>query len=118
QEGIKEVYGFDVPTLAVPLVDFITIFQTNPYQDSVDISEKRVYFVLLYQPPEKERVIAFESEQYESEVFSIKGKCLYLLCKKGMGKAKLNNNLVERKLKVTTTARNYQTMQKLIEMAS
>jgi len=42
---------------------------------------------------------------------------VYLICFNEIGKAKLNNNLFEEKLKVKATTRNHRTMMKLLELA-
>ena len=43
---------------------------------------------------------------------------VYIYCPSGFAKTKLNNNLFERKLKVTATTRNYNTTMKLLELAT
>ncbi|RXJ49877.1 hypothetical protein [Gelidibacter gilvus] len=55
---------------------------------------------------------------YENEEFVIKKECLYFYSASGYGQAKFNWNAFERKLKVTGTARNHNTMVKLIAMSA
>ncbi|MDO6817710.1 DUF1697 domain-containing protein [Zobellia sp. 1_MG-2023] len=117
-ENIKRTFGFDVPVLVKSRSDFRDIFNSNPYTDLDAIARKQVYFVLLKNLPEQGLVDAFSTETYAQEEFAITCYCVYLWCKTGYGKAKLNNNLVERKLKVEATTRNYNTMVKLLEMSS
>lgn len=118
KENIKSAFGFEVPVLVKTKTELEVIFKSNPYTDSDAIKEKQVYFVLLKNPAERELVKAFHSEKYATEDFKITDDCVYLLCKIGYGKAKLNNNLIERKLKVEATTRNYNTMVKLLDMSS
>ena len=110
---ILKDFGFDVPTLAVTQEAVESILKTNPFADE---EENRLYFVLLKNPPEKSLVDQFKEQKFENEDFHITDQCVYLVCKKGYGNAKLNNNLIERKLKVEATTRNLKTMQKLLEM--
>lgn len=114
---IKDTFKFDVPVLVKSKTDFDKIIQQNPYTELEALEHKQVYFVLLQNAPNTENVEAFQKEVYENEKFVIGENCVYLLCNKGYGNAKLNNNLVERKLKVEATTRNYQTMVKLLEKA-
>ncbi len=113
---IKDTFKFDVPVLVKSKTDFEKIVQQNPYTDPEDLENKQVYFVLLQNAPNTENVEAFQKVVCENEKFVIGENCVYLLCKNGYGNAKLNNNLVERKLKVEATTRNYRTMVKLLEM--
>nr|WP_299387391.1 DUF1697 domain-containing protein [Allomuricauda sp.] len=113
QETIKEDFGFDVPSLAFTEDMFKQILDANPFNSA---EEKNLYFVLLRTVPEKELVEQCNLLQFENEEFEITDSCVYLNCYAGYGKAKLSNNLMERKLKVEATARNLRTMKKLLEM--
>jgi len=117
-DKIKVAFGFEVPVLVKNRTEFKSIFKSNPFANVEAIARKQVYFVLLKNTPEKELVKLLSTEVYTNEDFKITANCVYLHCKTGYGKAKLNNNLVERKLKVEATARNYATMVKLLEMSA
>ncbi|WP_276169127.1 DUF1697 domain-containing protein [Zobellia alginiliquefaciens] len=117
-KNIQITFGFEVPVLVKTRANLEKIFNDNPYTNAEAIAQKQVYFVLLKNPPELEFVEAFSSEEYVNEEFKITNSCVYLFCKTGYGKAKLNNNLVERKLKVESTTRNHATMVKLLEISS
>ena len=118
QNSIEEKFGFKVPALVKMAKELEQIFLSNPYNSEAYLENNQTYFVLLFELPIKELVVLFNEERYPNEEFYFSDNCIYLLCKKGYGNAKLNNNLLERKLKVTATARNYRTMQKLLELAS
>nr|WP_297787201.1 DUF1697 domain-containing protein [uncultured Allomuricauda sp.] len=113
---IHRHYGFDVPTLVVNGEDVEQILKANPF--SKEAEENKLYYVLLKSPPKEEMVEQFNQLQFDNEDFHITDTCVYLFCKNGYGKAKLNNNFVERKLKVEATTRNQKTMLKLLEMAT
>ncbi|WP_420401011.1 DUF1697 domain-containing protein [Flagellimonas sp.] len=113
-KAILKHFGFDVPTLALTKEELKLIIDQNPFADE---EEKSLYFVLLKSEPEKDLVDGFNLLHFENEAFHVKHNCVYLCCRAGYGKAKLSNNLVENKLKVQATARNFRTMMKLLEMA-
>jgi uncharacterized protein (DUF1697 family) len=54
---------------------------------------------------------------FDSEYFSFKENIIYLYVPNGYGRAKLNNNFIENKLKVDATTRNLKTVTKLIELS-
>ncbi|MEZ4809467.1 MAG: DUF1697 domain-containing protein [Allomuricauda sp.] len=114
-EAIWKDFGFEVPTLVVTGEEVGRILNANPFFDMTE--ENRLYYVLLKQPPKQELVDQLNEQRFADEDFHITPACVYLCCKNGYGNAKLNNNLIERKLKVEATTRNLKTMQKLLEMA-
>ncbi|MEW2921215.1 DUF1697 domain-containing protein [Muricauda sp. ANG21] len=114
REAILKNFGFEVPTLVISGNDIKEILKANPFADKVE--ENKLYYVLLKKAPAKDLVAQFEELNYPNEDFHSTEKCVYLMCKKGYGNAKLNNNLIEQKLKVEATTRNHKTMQKLLEL--
>lgn len=111
---ILSAFGFDVPVLILTVEKLMKILNTNPYADDPD--KKSLYFVLLKNHPNSDLVNEFSKVKFENEDFFITDHCVYLCCKAGYGKAKLSNNLIERKLKVEATARNLRTMRKMVEL--
>ncbi|PKA98842.1 uncharacterized protein (DUF1697 family) [Flavobacteriaceae bacterium MAR_2009_75] len=117
QSVILESFGYEVPVLIKTREDIERILTVNPFAYNNIGEGRHLYYVLLKNELEEELKIKFESEIYTNEDFHITADCVYLNCKSGYGKAKLNNNLVERKLKVGATTRNHKTMQKLLELS-
>ncbi|MEX0312788.1 MAG: DUF1697 domain-containing protein [Allomuricauda sp.] len=113
---ILSAFGFDVPVLVLTSENLEEILRANPFADEPD--KKSLYYVLLKTEPNLGLVNEFNQVKFENEDFAITHNCVYLCCKAGYGKAKLNNNLIERKLKVEATTRNLRTLQKLLEMVS
>ena len=59
-----------------------------------------------------------DAEYCKVKEIVIKKDGLYFYCSTGFGKTKFNMNTYERKLKVTGTARNYNTMLKLLSLSA
>ncbi|WP_136465967.1 DUF1697 domain-containing protein [Flagellimonas onchidii] len=112
---ILDDFGFEVPVLILTVEELVQVLKESPYAD--EPNEKGLYYVLLKTVPDDKLVKTFNQLDFENEDFHVTERCVYLNCKAGFGKAKLNNNFVERKLKVEATTRNLKTMQKLVEMA-
>jgi len=115
-KAIQRNFGFNVPTLVMQKKNVKQILEANPFANEDE--ENKLYYVLLKNPPKKELIKQFEQLRFENEDFHITDTCVYLLCKNGYGRAKLNNNLIEKKLRVEATTRNQKTMKKLLEMTS
>ena len=72
----------------------------------------------MYSPATETLVNTFTKLKFKTEDYLITERCVYLNCKAGAGKAKLNNNLIEKKLEVIATTRNLRTMQQMLELAN
>ena len=114
-QQIAKDFGFEVPVIITSPKTMQRILEHNPFAKAEDLA--RCYFVFLKNSPDPERVDRFYQLKYENEQFHITDFCVYLYCNAGYGKAKLNNNLIEQKLKVMATTRNLRTLQKLLELA-
>ncbi|WP_318310513.1 DUF1697 domain-containing protein [Flagellimonas crocea] len=113
--AIQKQFGFEVPTLVIQGEDIERILKANPFSEE---EENKLYYVLLKTSIKDELVKQFNQLQFEKEGFHITDSCVYLYCKNGYGNAKLNNNLIEKKLGTPATTRNQKTMLKLLEMVS
>ena len=78
--------------------------------------KEQSYFALLQAVPSeahKEKVKAYD---FPGETAHVTVACVYFFSATGYGKAKMNNNWFETKLKVAATTRNYKTMNRLFRM--
>ncbi|WP_350293073.1 DUF1697 domain-containing protein [uncultured Croceitalea sp.] len=112
---ILKDFGYEVPILILSARVLSEVLEAIPFKEA---EEKNLYFAMLHEFPDEELAREFNALEFQNEDFELIGKCVYLNCRKGAGNAKLNNNLIERKLKVTATTRNLRTMKKMIELAS
>ena len=115
ESSIKTDFGFEIPVLIRTPQEIQNILHLNPFKDKTEV--KRLYFTLLDKKPAMDRLKAFKELEFEHEDFYYTDDCVYLFCKQGAGKAKLNNNLIENKLGVSATTRNLNTMLKMLELS-
>ncbi len=115
-DQIAKDFEFDVPVLVTTPESIQQILERDPFPDQEDSGKH--YYALLKTKPDPQRKAAFEKMKFENEQFLINDACVYLNCVKGYGKAKLNNNLIERKLGVVATTRNLNTLKKMITLSN
>ncbi|HLV38647.1 DUF1697 domain-containing protein [Xanthomarina sp.] len=114
QKAIMTHFGFEVSVLVKTRQDLKRIFDACPFSDE----EKRSsYFMLLHDAPDDDLIKLASKKTYEGEEYKIINDCIYFFSEKGFGQAKFNASFFERKLKTFATARNYNTMVKLIAMS-
>jgi len=115
---IESNFKFKVTVLITTKNDLSKILEASPFKNPEDIEAKQLYYALLKDKPLKINEQTLLQENYPNEQFLVTHNCVYLNCLKGAGKAKLTNNIVENKLKVSATTRNHRTILKLIKIAS
>lgn len=112
---IKQHFGFEVNVLILTNKDVHRILNDCPFPN--DIKEKS-YFMMLHDVPSDELIKITSEKIYEGEDYNIINYCIYYYCPKGIGKSKFNMNYFERKLNTFATARNYNTMLKLLSLSA
>ena len=115
RDALLNHFGFEVNVLAKTPKDLQRIFNGSPFSDE---QKMKSYFMMLHKTPPTDLVKIASEKQYEGEDYFINNDCIYYFCAKGFGKSKFNANLFERKLETFITARNYNTMVKLIALSS
>lgn len=108
-------YGWHVPVLVRTASELRNIFDACPFSEAKKVHS---YFTLLHELPSAALLRTTNEYSFPKEDYAITPKCVYFYSETGYGNAKMNNNFLERKLKVQATTRNYKTMVKLLEMAS
>ncbi len=117
EKQIKQDFGFDVACIVKTAIYFKNILESNDFiRQGKD--EKRCYVTFLEKEPDQGLVGEIDQKKYLPEEFILKHDIIYFYSPEGYGKAKMNNNFFEQRLKVKATTRNWNTVNKLYEMAN
>ena len=114
--AIGESHGFVPQVMLLSLTDLNTAVSQNPYP-ATDDQHKTLHFFFLEAAPANPNLASLEAIKTETEQFALIGKVFYLYAPDGIGRSKLATK-VERALGVATTARNWRTVSKVLEMAT
>jgi uncharacterized protein (DUF1697 family) len=112
---IEAAHGFLPRILLLGVNDLQAAVDANPFADAVG-DPKSVHFYFLEQRPKKPALSALDAVKTEAERYALLDRVFYLHTPDGIGRSKLAAN-AERHLAVAATARNYRTVEKLLEMA-
>lgn len=115
--AIEKQFGFSVEVLVRSLDDWRALVERSPFAGDGDKDPKYLHITLLAQLPDKQAIAELEVPQAGADEYRIDGQAVYLHCPNGYGRTKLNNNFWEKKLKVGATTRNWNTVNKLLELA-
>ena len=114
KKSILDYFGFEVSVLIKTRQDLQQIFDNSPFSEE---EKQKSYFMMLHDTPNAESVKIASQKVYEGEDYQIINDCIYYYSAKGFGQSKFNTNFVERKLNTFATARNYNTMVKLLSLS-
>ena len=115
EKSIMDHFGFEVSVLVKTRQDLKRIFDNSPFADE---KKKASYFMMLHDSPGTDLVKETSKKIYEGEEYHIINDCIYYFSSKGFGQSKFNVNFFERKFKTFATARNYNTMVKLLSLSA
>ena len=118
ERKIEKSFGYHVPVFVRTLTDFQHIVNHNPFLRDRNEDPANLYVTFLYSLPKKELVNLLTAQVSEEDKFIPGEKEIYLFCVHGYGKTKLTNNYFEKKLFVSATTRNWNTVNALFKIAS
>ena len=113
--AVQDSHGFTPRVLLLRLADLETAVSQNPFPEAQD-NHKTLHFYFLETSPTNPDVARLEAAKTDTERFAIIDKMLYLHAPDGIGRSKLAAK-VEAALGVATTARNWRTVRKILEIA-
>ena len=111
---IQEQIGADLVVVARTGEEVRAILNNNPFRESYDLS--RVFFALFAQRPAPEKIEALLAQNFGEEQLAIVGDAAYMYIPGIYGRGKLSNNYLEKKLSISATMRNFNTMSKMVEI--
>lgn len=108
EQQIEAVFGFDVPVALRTLDEWERIIAQCPFP-----ADESLYVAVMTEAPLPEGVDRLQAHKIDGDEFRIGSREVYLLYRQPVHKSKLTNNLLEKKLGVPATSRNWQTMTRL-----
>ena len=114
-EVIENTSGGDIAVIARTAAQFCEVLSQNPFSGD---DPSRQYFSLLSAPPGASLLKKFLAIDFSPDQVTVVGDVLYALYATQHSNSKFNNNYFERKLNVTATSRNYNTIAKLTKLCS
>jgi uncharacterized protein (DUF1697 family) len=115
EEKIQLTFGFNVLVIIRTKNEFQKIINNNPFKEK---DSTTCYVTFLSEKPTDVPLDDIKKIKDETEEFYISEKEIYLFCPRGYGKTKLSTTYFEKKLKVSATTRNLNTIQTLYTMTT
>jgi uncharacterized protein (DUF1697 family) len=118
ETAIKEHFDFDVPVLILSQEQLENTAKSLPFP-AINIEEEgsKIIVFFLSESVSNDQEKTLGAYLTNSEQLVLDQNVIFLYCPEGSGKSKLTNKLIETKLKLTSTARNIKTVNKLLSLA-
>jgi len=117
RKAILSEFSLDIAVITRTPDEIKKIIAVNPFLEEPGFDPSKMAVVFLELKPSEEQILKVAGIDYPPDKFRIIGSEIYIYCPNGFGKTKLYTNFFEAKMKVTGTARNWTTVNKLLEMA-
>lgn len=115
ESAIMNKYGFKVSVMVRTANEINDLFNVNPFlSKNADID--KLYIVFLSEDPSEENMKKLLNIDFQHDRFQIIDKQVFVCYREKLSKSKLTNKVIETKLKVRATTRNWKTIGKLDEI--
>jgi uncharacterized protein (DUF1697 family) len=115
EEALGERFGLEIPVICRSGEELTRIASSHPFS-GLGLDERMLHVAFLDGEPEADVTALIDSSRYEPDRFEAHGREVYLAYPNGSGRSKLNHALLERRLGVSATGRNWRTVSTLAGM--
>ena len=116
EAGIARDLGLDVRVLLRTRDELAAVVAANPFPQAA-ADPARLLVTVLSAQPAADRFASIDPARFAPDEFRLGDRVIYAWYPNGIGRSKLTNDVWERRLAVTGTARNWNTVRRLAELA-
>lgn len=116
KQEIFKAFGHEVPVIVIAKNDLEECLKNNPYLKTKDVDTKKLYVAFVSNTLKTESIHELKMSQVKPDEASIDGNKIFIKYAVGAGKTRLDQKYIEKKLNLTATIRNWNTVQQLLEM--
>ena len=116
EERIRAELGLEVTVVVRTAAELAKAVRGNPYVRT-ERDTQRLHVLFMDKTPARTRVAALDPDRSPPDEFTVRGREIFLRLPHGFGRSKLTVDWFERQLGVRVTARNWTTVNKLLELS-
>jgi uncharacterized protein (DUF1697 family) len=117
EDAIAAELGMDVTVMVRRADELAAVVDASPFGGRTD-DPKRIHVAFLSDAPKAAAVKGFRIEEFAPDEMTIVGREAHLLYPDGYARAKLTNAVLEKKLRVRATSRNWRTVKALADLTA
>ncbi|MEO8515092.1 MAG: DUF1697 domain-containing protein [Flavobacterium sp.] len=115
KQEIFKVFGHEVPIVIIGKEDLEKCFKNNPYLAGAE-DIKKLYVAFISKELNSSSMSELKISQFKPDEASVDGSRIYIKYDIGAGKTRLDQKYIEKKLNVTATIRNWNTVTNLLSI--
>ena len=115
EKHLKKKLGYHVPVLLRELSALENMLARDPFKGYTDNEQIKLYVCFLEKPPDKIPILPLINQKEGLELIKIIKTDAYLISHPIKGRYGFPNNFIEQELQVISTARNWNTVVKIID---
>ena len=113
----RKRFGFEIDFMVRTAGEWDQLIACNPFPEEASRDPAHLLVLVLKERVDRPRVVGLQAAIAGREVIGGEGRHLYAVYPDGIGRSKLTTMVIEKKLGVRVTARNWNTVLKLKELA-
>ena len=115
QQIFKE-FGFDVPVIVISKSDLESCLKNNPYSKNQNVDTKKLYVAFLSKNLLSTAINDLKTSQFKPDDATVYENKIFIKYDIGVGKTRLDQKYIEKKLNLIATIRSWNTVNKLLEL--
>ena len=116
KQEIFKTFGYDVANVMVSKKDLEACFKKNLFLNDKEIDYKKLYVAFVSKELRSEAIHDLKISQFKPDEAHIDGTRIYIKYAVGAGKTRLDQKYIEKKLILTATIRNWNTVTQLLQL--
>lgn len=116
KQEIFKTLGHEVPTVVLNKLDLEACFKNNPFLKEKEFDSKKLYVAFVSTVLKSDAINDLKISQFKPDEAAIDANRIFIKYAVGAGKTRFDQKYIEKKLNVTATVRNWNTVTQLIKM--
>ena len=116
KQEIFKAFGHEVPVVVIGKADLEACFKNNAFLKEKDFDIKKLYVAFVSTTLRNDSINDLRISQFKPDEASIDGNKIFIKYAVGAGKTRFDQKYIEKKLNVTATIRNWNTVTQLLQL--
>jgi uncharacterized protein (DUF1697 family) len=116
KQEIFKVFGGDVPVIVLSAADLEACFNNNAFLKEKEADTKKLYVAFVSKELRPENINDLKISQFKPDEAHLDGNRIFIKYAVGAGKTRLDQKYIEKKLNLTATIRNWNTVTQLLKI--
>jgi uncharacterized protein (DUF1697 family) len=116
KQEIFKAFGHEVPIVVIGKTDLEACLKNNPFLKEAALDIKKLYVAFISTTLRSDSMNDLKMSQVKPDEASIDANRIYIKYAVGAGKTRFDQKYIEKKLNVTATIRNWNTVTQLLKM--